>query len=104
GGAERHADPFLGVSWEGEEELLFLPVPDVDSPVTSRREEPAVRTERHAVRRPTVVIGGVTRPGEQRVAGRQVPDLHPPVRSQTSTFRSAPTEARCLPPGWTTTL
>src|SRR5579864_6179798 len=79
--AERHTDPFLRVSWEGEEELVFLPVPNFHGPVTSRGEVPSVGAERHAIRRATVVIG-VARAAEHLIAGRQVPNLHLPVRAR----------------------
>src|SRR5262249_22612070 len=78
---ERHADPMLVVSSEGVQDLTGLPVPDRHIAGTSRRELSAVaRIERRGMRGEREV-NAIARAGEHLLAGRQVPDLHLPVRA-----------------------
>src|SRR5262245_17504898 len=57
--AERNADPLLRVplEWRQDGLLCRLPIPDDDGTVTPHGEALAIRVERHAVRRPAVVVG-----------------------------------------------
>ncbi len=82
--AERHGDRVDFVSGQGllgNLGLILLPVPDSHRPLASRCEVPPVgRTERHGIRR-SKLAKGVTRSSEHYPLGRQIPDLHQPVRA-----------------------
>src|SRR5262249_12039252 len=60
-------------------ELAVAPVPDLDCPVTRRRDVPAVVAERDRARRPELVMN-VDSFREDVLTARQVPDLQPPVQ------------------------